>query len=135
MKAHSDFDELAQRFIVSLYIKKRNFLTFITTTRASVLAIAATIAMSPMAAHADAPQVQVISYSQLVNEIKENKVQELTFAPNEKSVFLKTSDGLTQQAVVLPSSQVRSFIARHCFLFYLDQHPSLTSNLVSFRQR
>jgi hypothetical protein len=73
---------------------------------ASSLALAAAIVISPLAAHADAPQM--IPYSVLLTEIKEDKVEQLTFAADEKSVILKTADGTRQTVAVMPSAQVKN---------------------------
>ena len=72
--------------------------------RVSSVAAAATIALSPLAALAAAP-VQ-IPFSTLVTEVKDHQIERLIFAPDEKSVFMRTVDGVDQTAAVLPSVQV-----------------------------
>jgi len=73
--------------------------------RATATAASAMLALSstPLPANAAAPAP--ISYSMLVSEISDNKVEQLTFSADERSVFLKTVDGADQVAAVMPSVQ------------------------------
>ena len=66
--------------------------------------MAVALALStPLAANAAAPTV--IQFTDLVKEISSGQVEQLSFSADEKSVSLKTVEGVTQQASVLPSAQ------------------------------
>ena len=73
--------------------------------RAAATAASAMLAFSSVPLPANAAAAAPISYTLLVNEISERKVEQLTFSADERSVFLKTVDGSDQVAAVLPSAQ------------------------------
>eukprot|EP00613_Pedinella_sp_CCMP2098_P002150 CAMPEP_0171628134 /NCGR_PEP_ID=MMETSP0990-20121206/21238_1 /TAXON_ID=483369 /ORGANISM="non described non described, Strain CCMP2098" /LENGTH=202 /DNA_ID=CAMNT_0012196225 /DNA_START=154 /DNA_END=758 /DNA_ORIENTATION=- len=70
--------------------------------RAVAMTAAAAMAFTPLAAQAAPISVP---YSTLVQEVASKQVEQLTFANDEKSVLLKTVDGVTQTSAILPSAQ------------------------------
>eukprot|EP00620_Florenciella_sp_RCC1587_P008720 CAMPEP_0182601024 /NCGR_PEP_ID=MMETSP1324-20130603/91275_1 /TAXON_ID=236786 /ORGANISM="Florenciella sp., Strain RCC1587" /LENGTH=541 /DNA_ID=CAMNT_0024818931 /DNA_START=47 /DNA_END=1669 /DNA_ORIENTATION=+ len=73
--------------------------------RAAAITVAAAIALTPLAS--EAATAELIPYSSLVSEIATHKVAELSFANDEKSVILKTLDGVVQTSTVLPTAQTK----------------------------
>mmetsp|Transcript_5639 Transcript_5639/g.10641 ORF Transcript_5639/g.10641 Transcript_5639/m.10641 type:complete len:676 (-) Transcript_5639:156-2183(-) len=72
-----------------------------TTAAAVVLALAAAPGLAQAAESAS------ITYSTLISEVASNQVEQLAFSADEKSVQLKTVEGVIQTASVLPSAQAQ----------------------------
>jgi hypothetical protein len=73
--------------------------------RIAATAASAMLALSSAMLPANAAAMALISYTLLVNEISERKVEQLTFSADERGVFLKTVCGSDQVAAVLPLAQ------------------------------
>lgn len=98
-----------KRFAVSKSIFERNVHTYASSGRSfagacATLVVAGTLASSSGLAVAN-EDVRSIPYSTALDEISASRVQSATFSPDEKYVMIRTTDGESQTAVVLPSAQ------------------------------
>jgi len=74
-------------------------------TKAATTAAAVVLALAAAPGLAQAAESASITYSTLISEVASKQVEQLAFSPDEKSVQLKTVEGVIQTASVLPSAQ------------------------------